>query len=116
MSRKRTQPIPFWLTATTDGRESFTRIGQSLLKSTQFQGLSTGARYLYLCMTAESKGAREFTFPLSAAKAYGIAPRSLWRQVDELKKGGFVEFNSGANVRAPNLYTFSLTWRVGEEQ
>ncbi len=111
MSKKRAQPLPFWLTATADGRESFIRIGQTLLKSTQFQALSTGTRYLYVCMAAESKGEREFTFPLSAAKSYGITKNSLTRHVEELKRAGFITVNSGANVRAPNIYTFSFSWR-----
>lgn len=116
MSRRKVEPLPLWLTKTPDGRESFTRVGRSLLQSAEFQALSAGARLLYVCMTVESKGKREFTFPLSAAKAYGIAEKSLRRWAAELEASGFITVNSGACVRAPNIYTFSFSWRAGNEE
>lgn len=86
------------------------------MQSAEFQALSAGARFLYVCMSVESRGRWEFTFPLSAAKAYGIAEKSFRRWVDELEASGFVTVNSGACVRAPNIYAFSFTWRAGEER
>lgn len=103
------------ITCPADGRKSITRIGQSLLKSAQFQVLSTGARYLYLCMATESKGKRDFTFPLSAAKAYGFSESSFLRWVYKLKRAGFAAVNSGANVRTPNKYSFLYVWREGRK-
>lgn len=116
MSKRKFEPLPLWLTKTPDGRESFTRVGRSLLQSAEFQALSAGARFLYICMSVESKGKREVTFPLSAAKAYGIAEKSLRRWVDELAVSGFIAVSSSACVRAPNIYAFSFTWRAGEKR
>jgi len=79
--------------------------------ASQFQTLSSGARVLYLCMALESGGNRDFLFPQSAAKKYGISPRSLWRYVTELEKAGFIERVSLKTLRAPNEYRFSLVWK-----
>ena len=62
----------------------------------------------------ESGGKREFTFPLSAAKKYGITDNSLRRHIDELTRAGFISVRSGASIRQPNIYTFSFEWKTGQ--
>lgn len=101
-----------WLSARADCSEGrFLQLGNSLLLSETFQKLSSGAQVLFLCMSMESGGRREFTFPLSAAKKYGLPPRSFRRYVEELKQRGFIEKQSMANLRQPNEYRFSLAWK-----
>lgn len=114
MSRKKRAPLKPWLSATADCYDGrFIQVGRSLLQSAEFQMLSAGARMLYLCLCVESGGKRDFQFPLSVAKKYGIANVSLRRQIDELTERGFITVTSGANARAPNLYSFSHEWRAG---
>ena len=75
MSRtRRGEPLKGWLSALPDCRDRrFIQIGNSLMLSKDFQKLSTGARWLYAAMSMESGGRREFIFPLSAAKKYGMS-------------------------------------------
>lgn len=101
-----------WLSARADVREGrFLQIGNSLLLSKPFQALSAGAQVLYLCMALESGGHREFLFPRTAAKKYGIPHRSMLRYVDELADSGFIEKTSLKNLRQPNEYKFSFRWK-----
>ena len=113
MSRRRSgAAIKSWLSARSDGKEGrFIQVGNSLLLSTRFQGLSAGARFLYLCMAMESGGKRDFTFPLSSAKKYGIAKNSFSRYIKELNDSGFIVVHSMANLRQPNEYSFSFAWK-----
>lgn len=101
-----------WLSARGDSSEGrFLQIGNSLLLSKSFQALSAGAQVLYLCMSMESAGRREFVFPRTAAKKYGIPPRSLLRYVAELTDAGFIDKTSLKNLRQPNEYQFSFRWK-----
>ena len=112
MSKKCGAILPGWLSAYPDGKEKrFIQIGNSLLFSSNFQELSDGAKHLYQCCAMESGGRREFEFPLKAAKKYGLAEKSFRRHITELVNGGFIEFNSGANTRQPNKYSFSFQWK-----
>lgn len=50
--------------------------------------------------------------PASCAEKYGIAPRSLRRQLKELEDGGFIQVvRSGKNTRTANDYQFCMNWR-----
>lgn len=112
-SRKRHgDTIKPWLSAHADCKEGrFIQCGNSLLLSPHFHELTAGAKFLYLCMCMESGGRRDFTFPLGAAKKYGIAKNSLTRQIAELKEAGFIQVQSMANLRQPNEYSFSFVWK-----
>ena len=111
-TRKRKDTIPFWMSARADCKElRFIQCGNSLLLSKEFQSLSAGARFMYLCMAMESAGRREFTFPQKAAKKYGIPPASMRRYIDELVARGYIEKQSMANLRQPNEYRFSMAWK-----
>lgn len=78
-----------WLSAKADCKEGrFIQIGNSLLLSEQMGKLKPGARYLYLCMTMEAGGKREFTFPASSAEKYHIPPSSFDRFKAELIDAG----------------------------
>lgn len=101
-----------WLSARADCSEGrFLQIGNSLMLSKPFQALSPGAQMLYLCMALESGGRREFIFPRTAAKKYGVKPRSLLRYIDELSDAGFIDKTSLRNLRQPNEYSFSFRWK-----
>ncbi|MDO4973292.1 MAG: hypothetical protein Q4E38_03675 [Eubacteriales bacterium] len=101
-----------WLSARVDCSEGrFLQVGNSLLLCEAFQRLSSGAQILYLEMSLEAGGRREFVFPLSAAKKYGVPPRSFRRYVDELIQAGFIEKTSLKNLRQPNEYCFSFRWK-----
>lgn len=110
--RKHSDTIKPWLSANTDCKEGrFIQCGNSLLLSKKFQTLTPGARITYLAMSMESGGRREFIFPLSAAKKYGIAKNTLTRHIEEMIKAGFITVQSGKTVRQPNLYAFSFEWK-----
>lgn len=58
-----------WLSAKADCKEG--RSFRSAILScslSKWASLKPGARYLYLCMTMEAGGKREFTFPASSAE------------------------------------------------
>ncbi len=111
-----------WLSARIDCSEGrFIQVGNSLLlahidKKTEedtnpFHKLSSKTQMLYLCMTLEAGGSRNFEFPLKAAKKYGIAESTFRRGVTELVSKGFITRQSGKIVRLPNLYQFSEKWK-----
>lgn len=83
--RKSKGIIAPWLSARADNVEGrFIQIGNSMLLSREFQKLTVGSRYLYFCMAMEAGGQKNFHFPLSAAKKYGIKPSTFWTYVHEL--------------------------------
>jgi hypothetical protein len=101
-----------WLSASADCKEKiFTMIGNSLLLSETFQKLTPGAKMLYITMTLQSAGRRDFEFPNATAHRYGFADKSFRRYVAELAAAGFITVVSGRTVRQPNLYSFSLEWK-----
>lgn len=110
--------IPAWLSARRDGKEGrFIQIGNTFLMSEKTQALSAGALKLYICAAMESGGKREFTFPLSAAKKYGIPPASMRRYLNELIDNGFIALqSSGKTTRESNIYIFALEWKDGDKK
>lgn len=114
MSRKKAGAhIAGWLSARHDCNEGrFIQIGNSLLLCREYQQLTAGAKNTYQCMSMESGGQREFVFPLSAAKKYGISKNTLSRHIDELTASGFITVRSGASLRQPNIYSFSFEWKT----
>ena len=110
-----------WLSARRDCSEGrFIQVGNSLLLShkdndgieqNQFVKLSSSDKYLYLCMALESGGRREFQFPLSSAKKYGIKERTFRRGVNELIEAKMIQRQSGATARLPNNYEFVFDWK-----
>lgn len=102
-----------WLSAHLDSTEKrFIQVGNSFLLSKAVQELSPGAKCLYLAMTLEAGGKREFSFPRSAAKKHGFAETSFSRYVKELTEKKFLEVVfSGRFSHEKNLYRFSLDWK-----
>ena len=117
MSRKKHgDTIKPWLSARTDCKEGrFIQCGNSLLLSKKFQALTAGAQMMYLCMTMESGGRKDFIFPQTAGKKYGIASASMRRYIKELQENGFVSVQSMANLRLPNEYSFSTAWKLRDD-
>lgn len=89
-------------------------VGNSLMLSKAAQGLSAGARWLYLSMAMECGGKSEFKFTHGTAKKYGIAGTSFDRQAKELCDSGFIERvpDPYLSQYAPGLFRFSVTWKV----
>lgn len=106
-----------WLSARPDGKEGrFVQIGNSFLLSKEVQALSPGARFMFLCMSMESGGKREFSFSRSTAQKYGLSETTAARYIKELSSSGFIEMVScGRFARVPNVYRFSLSWKGVEE-
>lgn len=105
-----------WLSRNADGKEGrFVQVGNSLLLSKEFQTLTSGARLLYLCMTMESGGKREFTFTHGAGKKYGVAPSSYDRYVKDLQERKFIERLEDTDTApqyAPGKYRFCFDWKT----
>lgn len=101
----------FWLSETNATREPFVQIGISLLQSEKLNTLPAGVRWVYLCMCEESKGKKDFQFPLAVAKRYGIKSTTLRSSVRQLRETGFIKYNSGQVTRTPNEYSFSKDWK-----
>ena len=102
-----------WLSARPDGKEGrFLMVGNSLLLSKKFQNLGTGARFLYLAMSLEAGGKREFQFSRSSIKKFGVAETSFSRYLKELIDGKYIEVVfSGRHSHEKNIYRFSLDWK-----
>lgn len=83
--------------------------------SKEFQTLTSGAGLLYLYMTMESGGRREFTFTHGTGKKYGVAPYSYDRYVKELQEKKFIERLEGTDIAqyTPGKYRFCFGWKVG---
>lgn len=81
-----------WLSARPDNKEGrFLMIGNSLLLSKKFQDLSAGSRFLYMAMSLEAGGKREFQFSRSSIKKFGVAETSFSRYLKELIDGKYIE-------------------------
>src|SRR5699024_5620480 len=118
MSRKKKVEPPFWLTGRNCGKTvtgqpfPFIQIYADLLQSPTFTALSTSARCCYVAMALEAKGDRLFQFPRKQAEKYGIPPRTLVRNVQELVSAGFIICRSGRSNRTASDYEFSLEWKL----
>ena len=113
--RKHGDTIKPWLSAHSDCKEGrFIQCGNSLLLSKKFQALTAGAQMMYLCMTMESAGRKDFLFPQAVAKKYGFPPASMRRYIKELQESGYITVQSMANLRQPNEYSFSSTWKLND--
>lgn len=106
-----------WLSARESCKEGrFIQVGNSLLLSKEFQKLHSGSQFTYFAMCMEAGISRYFTFPLGAAKKYGISGKSFRRYVAELEEKGFIKKQSGMNQRKPNRYSFSFGWKPEEDK
>lgn len=104
-----------WLSARNDSKEKrFIQLGNSLLLSKHYQGLSPGARLFYHCLCMESGGSREVKFTHGNAKKYGISGSSYDRHIKELIDNGFIERVTTEDCLqfAPNVFRFSLSWKL----
>lgn len=105
--------LPFW-SVDTDGNKptSFIQVDNTLLTSERCKNLTATQFRIYIAMIGVCRGRQEFLFTASIAEEYGIKPRTLWRNIDDLIKAGFVKKKrSGKNTRDPNVYEFCPDWR-----
>lgn len=115
--RKSAQSVEIkpWLSANANNREGrFIQVGNSLLLDKEhFQQLSSNARLLYLYMSMESGGKREFRFTYSAAKKYGLASTTFERAKKELQDAGYIErvYDEDYSQFKAAVYRFSLEWK-----
>lgn len=66
----------------------------------------------YLCMALDAAEHSGFTFPLGAAKKYGLSESSFNRYVKELIQKKFIVLvSSGRTTREPNRYKFAFEWK-----
>lgn len=104
-----------WLSGKADGREGrFLQLGNSLLLDKRFHALSSGARYLYLCLSMEAGGKKTVQFSRgTTAKKYGIPKNSFTRQIEELVQNGFVQRIADDDLLqfAPAVYELSILWK-----
>ena len=108
MSRKPSKPtykLPYWCAGTTDSTEPiFIQMGATL---------TTTDRWCYQCMILEAKGKPTFQFSRRTAENYGIANRTLIRNVEALVKAGFIDIEaSGRSNRSKTNYRFSVRWKT----
>ena len=114
--RKRAENVKIssWLSANDDNRERrFIQVGNSLLFSAAFQDLNAGARMLYLSMTMEAGGKREFTFSHGAGRKYGFKNTTFDRYIKELQKAGFIKLLADHDTGrfSANKFQFVFDWR-----
>lgn len=103
------------LSAKSDCREGrFIQVGNSLLLSPAFHGLSSGAKHLYLCCSMESGGRNRFTFTRGAAKKYGIATTSFVRYAQQLQDAGFIRRVESDYQFEAARFEFSSAWKGTE--
>lgn len=117
MSRKPSKPtykLPYWCAGTTDSTEPiFIQMGATLMQHPTFLALTTTDRWCYQCMILEAKGKPTFQFSRRTAENYGIANRTLIRNVEALVKAGFIDIEaSGRSNRSKTNYRFSVRWKT----
>lgn len=101
-----------WESAHGDNKEKRAIwVGNSLILSKALQALDYSTRWTYFSMCMEAAGNRRFQFTQSAAKKYGIKPATFRRAVNQLIEAGFIQRESGWNVRQPNDYMFAFGWK-----
>jgi hypothetical protein len=113
VSRAKKTPFPIWATTKPNGIEKrYIRLGNSLLLHPSVSGLSHAAFRVYAHMALESGGNIEFTFPRSKWKAF-LSAGGFQSAKNELCEAGLIEVvEANANLRKPNKYRFSTTWKT----
>lgn len=103
------------LSAKLDGKEGrFLQVGNSLLLDPGFQFLTSGARWLYLCLAMEAGGKKTVAFSRGVtARKYGVPKNSFSRYMSELIQEGFITKLEGGDFLqfAPAVYEFSMAWK-----
>ncbi len=112
--RKKGYTIVPWLSGREDCKEPhYIQVGVTLFEHPAFQALSPVQRYLYLCMTHDAEGRREFTFSKARFCKYGISNSAARDGINVLiKKGFIVRLYSGQATREKSGYAFSNQWKV----
>lgn len=112
MTKPKITPFAPWETMQPTGKEKrYIRMGNSQMLHPAILGLSHSAFRIYTYMKLESKGEKEFEFPRCKWKAY-ISNCGFQKAKKELCETGLIEVvESNANLRIPNVYAFSTSWK-----
>lgn len=115
-NKNRKTPFNEWETIYQNGEEKrYMRMGNSQMTHPAFLDLSHPAVNVYIHMKIESGGKRVFEFPYSKYKVF-ISKQGFQTAKDELVKSGFIQIaEKNANLRKPNKYRFSTSWKSFEK-
>ena len=118
--------------ATDNPNDNFGMIHEGLLKSLQFQNLSSGAQnFLLTCyvhaqteksrrclynhgkeFSREYDHERDFVFPRKQMEEYGVDGSNGYKYLKALIDAGFLEIKEqNKHMRMVNVYSFSSKWR-----
>ena len=111
MSRGKKTPFAVWETTKTDGiEERYIRNGNSFMLHEATLSLSHAAFRVYQYMKLESGGKMVFEFPYSKYKRI-VSKDGFQSSLKELVEKGFIDIKERrANLRKPNIYSFSTRW------
>lgn len=123
MSRKSSKPtykLPYWCAGTADSTEPiFIQMGATLMQHPAFLALTSSDRWCYQCMILEAKGKPDFQFSRRTAENYGIANRTLIRNVEALVKAGFIDVTASGKAivqRPTTAFLFAGKLRLNRYQ
>lgn len=132
MSRSNKKPKFKDIYASSKANDNFGTLFESMLKSSQYQSLSIGAKQFYtLCrVQARTKGGTsclynhgnetdtsykdcDFVFPASHLESFGINRSNASRYFKELVQKGFIEYKErNKHKKNVNVYSFSNRWQT----
>ena len=113
MSRKKDNFVPFpeYFTLTNGKEKRFIRKGASMMRSKQYIELSATAKVIFDYMALEAGREKHFIFPYSACEEQ-MSKNTFFRARNELIEAGFITVvENNANLRKPNVYSFSSKWK-----
>ncbi len=115
--RRKGYRISPWASGTLDGAEPhYLQVGVKLFEHPVFQSLTPLQRYLYLCMLHDAEGRKEFVFPNSRIKHFGMKNTAARDGIEVLiQKGFIVRLFSGKATREKSGYAFSQAWKLNQE-
>ena len=131
MSRKTTQGYRDIFASCSGDKDRFGRVYDSMCKHQNYKNLSIGAKQFYTLCRVQSASVqgktclykhgeeykityteRDFVFPASHLKMYGIDRSNANRYFKELIEAGFIDKKeSNKPIKKVNVYSFSSRWQ-----
>jgi hypothetical protein len=106
-------PFSPWETDRSRGIEKrYIRMGVSQMVHPATFSLSHTAYRIYTYMKLESGGKRVFLFPKCKWRAYISSGGFQAAKKELIDKGFIIEVENNANLRKPNVYSFSEGWKT----